>query len=252
MQKPRRIEIMDEIRGFCIVLMVLYHALYDVVFILKAEYLKDLFNKLSILQPFFAAVFVVISGMACRLSRSNARRGIELLAVSFLLTAATRFFIPEQTIYFGIIHMLAFSILIFAIARPLLDKISPVFGVILSGVLFFSTYGIQYGYIGIENIYKISLSKKLFDYLYLYPVGLPHKSFTSADYFPLIPWLFMFLAGTYLGVYLKKGRKLPKGIYKRRFPFLAFIGRHSLVVYLLHQPVLYGLFWVGEYIASFL
>lgn len=250
MQKARRIVLMDEIRGFCIVLMVIYHALFDAVYLLGVDGLGDLFFRLSFLQPFFAGIFVVLSGIASRLSRSNLRRGLELLMVSLLLTAFTRYFIPEQTIYFGIIHMLSFSILIFALARPLLDKLPPIVGIILSGSLFAVTYGLQYGYIGIENIYKISISKKLFDYLYLYPLGLPREGFSSGDYFPLIPWLFIFLAGTFSGVYVKKGKRLPKGIYKKRFPLLAFIGRHSLIVYLLHQPVLYGAYWVVKKIVE--
>ena len=59
----------------------------------------------------------------------------------------------------------------------------------------------------------------------------------SSDYFPLIPNLFLFLAGASLGVYLRSGRA-PKGIYPTRFKSMSFIGRHGLWVYLLHQPVI--------------
>lgn len=250
MQKKRRIKLLDEIRGFCILLMVIYHALYDAVYILEIESVKDIFFKLTFFQPFVAAIFVILSGISSRLSSNNIKRGIKLLIISILLTLATRIIIPEQTIYFGIIHMLSISILVFALARPLIDKIPPAAGAAVSILLFFLTYGLQYGYIGIENILKISISKKLFDYLYLYPFGLPHQGFSSADYFPLIPWLFIFLAGAYLGVYVKKGKGVPKWAYKERVSFFSFLGRHSLIVYLLHQPALYGLFWAWQKLSS--
>ena len=75
---------------------------------------------------------------------------------------------------------------------------------------------------------------------WLYPLGLTRPDFASADYFPLLPWLFLFLMGTVLGGWCLRHRDcrlltvpLPGA--------LTFPGRHSLLRYLLHQPVLFGL-----------
>lgn len=70
-------------------------------------------------------------------------------------------------------------------------------------------------------------------YLGFYPV-----SFYSSDYFPLLPWLFLFWAGYYL--HLLVGRKRMEPLRRSVCPPLGWLGRHSLVLYLLHQPVIFG------------
>ena len=72
-------------------------------------------------------------------------------------------------------------------------------------------------------------------------LGLKDKDFYSSDYFPLFPWLFLFLVGFYLFHLLqRKGQQKRAGKEFRRIPVLSFLGRHSLLIYMLHQPVLYG------------
>ena len=81
------------------------------------------------------------------------------------------------------------------------------------------------------------------EYRWLYPIGIRSKEFWSADYFPVIPYMLMFVTGYMLSP-LVKGRKLPKTIYYETNAATApveFIGRHSLIIYLLHQPLIYGL-----------
>ena len=73
---------------------------------------------------------------------------------------------------------------------------------------------------------------------HLWIIGFTAPDFASTDYFPLPPWLFVFLFGTWAGRYVKDGR-LPQGIYTLRAPHLALVRRHALLIYLLHQPVLY-------------
>ena len=75
---------------------------------------------------------------------------------------------------------------------------------------------------------------------FLFPLGLVAPGFFSADYFPLFPWLFVFLMGTYLGGPMKAGR-FPAFFYKISPGFFGAVGRHALIVYLLHQPVLFCL-----------
>ena len=71
-----RIHILDELRGLCVVLMVVYHALYT----LAASFLSPLALKLYTFfypaEPFFAGVFIVLCGVSCRLSRNNVLRGL--------------------------------------------------------------------------------------------------------------------------------------------------------------------------------
>ena len=74
---------------------------------------------------------------------------------------------------------------------------------------------------------------------WLFPLGLRRADFFSADYWPLLPWAFLYLLGAALGGFLPETAK-PHA----HLPALTFLGRHSLFIYLVHQPVLYGLCWV--------
>lgn len=82
---------------------------------------------------------------------------------------------------------------------------------------------------------------------WLWMFGWIYEGFVSTDYFPLLPWIFVFLLGTWAGKYIKEGR-LPRWFYEAKCPPLAGVGRHSLLIYMLHQPVLYGftmvLLWI--------
>ena len=75
--------------------------------------------------------------------------------------------------------------------------------------------------------------------------GFVSSGFYSADYFPILPWIFVFLLGTWLGGKIREG-KLPERFYTARFPFFPKVGRHALLIYILHQPILAGLcFLIG-------
>ena len=84
---------------------------------------------------------------------------------------------------------------------------------------------------------------------YFMPLGFFNSSFHSADYFPLLPHLFMFLTGTFVGVYATNGR-FPAFTYRQRSKALCFLGRHALVIYIAHQPIIYGILWVIEKIIA--
>jgi uncharacterized membrane protein len=86
---------------------------------------------------------------------------------------------------------------------------------------------------------------KLPDFLYLNNftmlLGFPQHGFQSADYNPIIPWLFLFIAGICVGKHIKK---LPETLSKKHIPPLAFVGRHTLIIYLAHQPVILGVLYL--------
>ena len=81
------------------------------------------------------------------------------------------------------------------------------------------------------------------------PLGLPGAGFSSADYFPLIPWCFVFAAGTVVGRLARDG-KFPAWTYPSRVPFFSFLGRHALLIYIVHQPVIYGAGLLVQWIGS--
>lgn len=75
---------------------------------------------------------------------------------------------------------------------------------------------------------------------YLWMFGWMYTDFYSADYYPVFPWLFFFLLGTWIGRYIREGR-LPSWFYEARLPYFSYIGRHALIIYIVHQPVLRGI-----------
>lgn len=222
--------------------MILYHAFYIAGSAFGYELGDKLFEFFMPVEPFFAGLFIVISGISSRLSRSNAKRGLKLLGVALAVTLVTAVLLPLAGadgfgIYFGILHFLSLSMLAFAALRPLFDKIKPAWGVAASFALYLLTRGLTDGWLGpnIGGFLKFSLPGRLYEVPWLFPLGICSSSFSSADYFPLIPWFFVFAAGTFLGAALKQG-KVPASAYRRRVPPLAFLGRHALAVYIAHAP----------------
>ena len=72
--------------------------------------------------------------------------------------------------------------------------------------------------------------------------GFPSPGFWSTDYFPLLPWFFLFCAGYFLWGLLSQSERAKERLASGVRP-LSFLGRHSLIIYLAHQPVLMGSFW---------
>ena len=79
---------------------------------------------------------------------------------------------------------------------------------------------------------------------FLFPFGFAYEGFASSDYFPLLPHLGWYMLGTVLGrtVYADKKTRLPGTFRESAITrFFCWCGRQSLFIYLLHQPIVYGL-----------
>lgn len=242
-EQQGRVWLLDEIRGFSILGMVLYHGVYDLVFIFGIDFPFFYSPLMNGVRTFFAGVFIFISGCACRFSHSNLRRGAVCFGLGMAMTVVTLLVIPSEAIFFGVLHCLGLCMLIFGLAKPLLDKLSPLAGLAVWGVLFFLLYRLPAGAVGIPYLLELPVPSSLYATPFLFPLGLPSAGFFSSDYFPLIPWLLLFLAGSYAGVWIKEGR-FPQAFYRKHCPFLVQAGQHTLLIYVLHQPVLYGLMWL--------
>ena len=213
----------DVLRGLSIFLMVAYHFGFDLVSygLLPRQVL---FNPLlNGLQVFFASVFVAISGASSTFSHNNVRRGIKLLLCALVVSLATYVAMPSEFIRFGILHFLGCAALLYALLRPLLEKVP--LHPLACLLLFF--------------LFRWLLSPT-YDIPYLWWLGIRQPSFSSGDYFPLLPWFFMYLFGVWLGR-AAAAEKLPAWFYRLRCPFLEKVGSHTLWIYLLHQPVCLGL-----------
>lgn len=230
----QRIWEIDFLRGLSIILVVGYHLLFDLGEFAGVERFLGFSTDLSspawrMAQNFFAGLFIVLSGTSSTLTRSNVRRGLRLLAVSLAITAVTYGFNPSSAVWFGILHLLAVSILVYGAA---FEKARPLacaaWGAVVLGL----------------GAALPALKKGLairFDWLL--PLGIHSPGFSSFDYFPLIPWLGVFLIGAALGksVYVPRRSLLPWILPQT---FVNAAGRHSLIIYIAHQPVIMGALYV--------
>lgn len=230
----QRIWEIDFLRGLSIILVVGYHLLYDLGAYVGIKRFLGWSTDLStvawtVAQHFFAGLFIVLSGTSSTLTRSNIRRGLRLLAVSLAVTAVTYVFDPSSAVWFGILQLLAVSILIFG---ALFEKSGPITCAAWGVVVFVLSAALHL----LERGMTIR-----FDWLL--PFGIHSPGYSSFDYFPLIPWLGVFLIGAALGrsVYAPRRSLLP---WRLPQTFVNAAGRHSLLIYIAHQPVILGVLYI--------
>ena len=243
-----RIYAIDELRGLCIVAMVIYHLGYSMYYLYNIKLGYDIMHyekPIALVGPW---IFILISGISSMLSRSNLIRGLKLAFVAIVISFITILLTPQSAIYFGILHFLAFSMILFHFIKPLITKIKVPIGITVCLLLFIITYTVPQGYLSFfgYNIYQ--LPSILYQQQFLIPLGFITYGFYSADFFPILPYVFMFLTGGFIGVLAKNG-KFPKFLYKSRIKLLSLLGRHSLVIYVIHQPfIVFTLFIITSII----
>lgn len=255
MDKSKRIPILDVIRGTCILLMIIYHSSYSIMafgFFKKAKWLYGLFDFYT--TPFYTVIWLItlccffgIAGIVSNFSRSNFKRCVPVIVVAVVITVITVLFIPDEAIYFGVLHCMGACMLIYAFiekfCKKFFDKIHASIFLILFAIFYIITETVP----PVGSV-VISIMGHGFE-LPLFILGFYSKNFFSADYYPIIPWLFLFLAGVKAGELIKNER-LPMGFYKVNVKFLSFIGRHPLIIYATHVPIIVLIFYLLNMIIS--
>lgn len=234
-----RAHFLDELRGISVLLMVAHHAAWDLHYLFGVNIPPLNHPLMSLLQPLFAGIFVFVSGMVCNVSRSNLWRGTVTLLCAFGVTAATAVALPGQTVHFGVLHLLAAGMLAYGLGEPLWRRCPASVGFAVAAALFVLCWNLPKGYLGWGS-WSVVLPVEWYRFSLGFVFGLPEQGFSSGDYFPLIPWLFLFFAGSFAGrsVFTQKS---PDWLFRQSIPILGWVGRHSLWFYLLHQPLLFGL-----------
>ncbi|HEX7444986.1 MAG TPA: heparan-alpha-glucosaminide N-acetyltransferase [Methanothrix sp.] len=232
----------DFLRGWAIVMMVLFHMVFDLNYfgIRQIDVNSGFWFYLA---RFTALLFLLLVGVSLTLSHSRAqllgqedrfrlrlmKRSLWIFGLAMGVTLVTYFFIREGFIVFGVLHLISVSLLL---AYPFLR---------LNGANFI--FGLLFILVG------LSLQSLSVDFPWLLWLGLAPWDFRSVDYFPLLPWFGVILVGAAFGDLFYRG-------YRRRVPLpdltgsslvkgLEFLGRNSLAIYLAHQPVIIGLMYLG-------
>ena len=231
-----RIGIFDAIRGFSVISMVLFHLCYDLRFLAGVRLAWFAPPLQDVWRASISWTFLFVAGCMCSLSRNNLKRGLTYSAVAVAIYAATAFAAVDTPISFGIIFCMSACTLV----AWLLDKLhclprGPVAAAIL--ILCFVIFlGLPSGTIGVGPL-SFALPQSLYALPGLAWFGIPGPGFESGDYYPLLPFVLMYLAGASMGAWLT-GRGYPKWAQDANVPVLNFVGRHALIVYVIHQPIL--------------
>src|ERR671916_809206 len=226
----------DVLRGIAVLGMVLFHFSYDLAYFAGLFDVGFFRSGLGLyVARFGGAAFIFLAGLSLTLSYQRAvntrpsgwnlfrkylGRGLWVFSFGVLITFFTWIFVPEDMIVFGILHLIGASIIL---AYPFLKLKLP------NAVLGLGCV--------IVGLYLRDFDA---DHAYLAWLGVK-PDFFMLDYWPLFPWFGVMLLGIFAGntLYGERGRTTPgPGPKLPGIRPLTFLGRHSLLVYLLHQPIL--------------
>ena len=235
---------LDILRGIAIGLMIFLHLLWD----LDYFGFLPLNHQIYQFQYIVPITFFLLVGICLVVGKNKnpnktpleqknynrhlIMRGIKIFGFGIAITIVTFIFMPDRPIIFGVLHFIGLSIIL---SIPFLKL--KYYNILFALLIIF--VGIIIGQYPIENptIFHLIL-------------GFHQSNIWSytIDYFPLIPWFGVILLGVLLGDILYKDNKrkfiLPDLSKYRSFTALSWIGKHSLVIYLLHQPVISGVLFI--------
>lgn len=233
-----RYHFIDSVRGIVLVSMILYHTAWDLVYLFQADW--DWYRGESgyIWQQSICWTFIFLSGFCWDLGKHPAKRGLIVLTAGALVSLATWIAMPRQSIMFGILTFLGISMLLLIPLSRLLRKIPPAAGIAASSLLFAAARNINDGYLGFEQWNLCQIPERLYDGMFATFLGFRDPAFHSSDYFSLFPWFFLFLAGYFVYKEIKERELHPK-LLEKKIPFFSALGRCSLQIYLIHQPIIY-------------
>lgn len=237
----KRLHFLDALRGFTLIHMIAFHGLWNLVYLfgVKADWYRG--TPGYIWQQWICWTFILLSGFCWSFSRNPLKRGILVFGGGALVTAVTCLVMWESRIVFGVLTCIGSCMLLMIPLERLFRKMSAAVGLVLSFGLFFLLRNVSSGSLGFEALVICPLPPALYRNLLTAYLGFPPRGFFSTDYFSLIPWFFLFVTGYFLHRLLEE-KGLNQRLFARgRLPLLNWMGRHSLIIYLLHQPVLYGL-----------
>lgn len=222
----RRIPLLDVLRTVAMLFMFLHHIFYDLsMFDFIPSYLLHTLPIRS-LSYLSGSLFICTSGISSCFSRNPIRRGAIILAYAYGITIITS--LMGLPVRFGILHFFGCCMILYGLGKQYLDRMSSAFLPLLYLLGFLcSSYFTK----------NVTVSVP-----FLYPLGFTTATFYSSDYYPLLPWIFIYLLGVFLGRRLQAASALPFWLTRPLPKALTWPGAHSLPIYLLHQPVFYLIF----------
>ena len=247
-----RLPALELLRGLNLLSMIAYHGAYDLVYLYGVDIPGYRGLPGYLWQQSICWLFIFLSGFCFCLGRFDGarriRRGLLLSACGLLITAVTALIMPESLILMGVLSFFGLAVLLTVPLYPLLGRIPAYAGLAGCLFLFFLTRDVSSGWLGFEGLRLLALPDFLYHGVFPMILGFPWPGFFSTDYFALLPWIFLFWSGffTFRCLSGKKGPQpaaLLLHIGRRSLCApLESIGRHTLPIYMVHQPALMAVF----------
>ncbi len=212
-----RIPEIDALRVVAMLLMIVFHIIYDLNVFggVDVSYTTGFWMWVGKIA---GLLFIFVSGISSGLSSKPVQRGVKVFGIGMIITVVTYFFLGDIYIRFGILHLLGTGMIL----SPLVRRLHSAVIVAGAGIIVF-----------ISN----QISGIIVNTVVLLPLGLKYQGFRSADYYPLIPYLAVFMLGIVAyKLYYYQGKSLFRG--NRENEFITKVSKSSLVIYLLHQPII--------------
>lgn len=235
--KRERYHLLDGLRGITLLSMIAYHGMFDLVELYGVPVSWFWKTPGYVWQQSICWTFIFLSGFCWSLGREPLRRGLIVSGGGLIITAVTFLFMPSERILFGILTFTGAAMIVLVPLSRMTEHIPAWIGLVGSGILFFLTRNVNEGYWGFEFLIPGKVPDVFYNGIFMTFLGFPEAGFFSGDYFSFFPWIFLYLCGYFLYRAVMVYEPV-KRLLRCRAGFLERIGKNSLLIYMLHQPVL--------------
>lgn len=234
-----RYGLLDVLRGITLISMILYHGAWDMVYIYGKGWAWYEGDAAYVWQQSICWTFIFLSGFCWSMGKKPLRRGLLIFCAGAIVTIVTLLVMPANRVVFGVLTLIGSCMLLMIPIDRIVKGRPKTAGFFVSILLFVITRNINRGYLGFEGLRLLKLPEVWYSNLATTYLGFPSAWFYSTDYFSLFPWIFLFLSGYFLYHIMERRNLLNTEPFYWTIKPLAFVGRNSLTIYMLHQPILY-------------
>jgi uncharacterized membrane protein len=223
----KRIFEIDLLKSVALILMILFHIIYDLnEFVsINLDYSSGFWYYVGRISAF---LFIFLAGINSGFSHSPIKRGIVVFSFGIIVTITTYIFMKDLYVRFGILHFLGISMFLYPLFRKTNNFILFLLALL---IIIVSNVGL------LDKMNLIVFLEGIFG-------GM------SIDYYPLFPYLSIFIFGvlTYKLFYYKRKSIFNLNIKSK---LVCFISKYSLIIYLIHQPIILGIIFLSKYIINY-